>query len=140
MKPLSIKFLSAAALVLGALGVASAAHARSDVYFSVGVQSPGVYVQPAPAYVQPRPVYVAPSPAYVESRPVYVTPRVEYRYDDEWRNRHGSRHWQERRHARRYGPYGDLDRDGVMNQYDRDRDGDGARNRYDRFPDNPYRY
>ena len=31
------------------------------------------------------------------------------------------------------------DRDGIPNQYDRDRDGDGVRNRYDRRPDNPYR-
>jgi hypothetical protein len=32
-----------------------------------------------------------------------------------------------------------MDRDGIPNQYDRDRDGDGVRNRYDRRPDNPYR-
>jgi hypothetical protein len=140
MKPLSIKFLSAAALALVSLGVASAAQARSDVYFSIGVQAPGVYVQPAPVYVQPRPAYVAPIPAYAQSRPVYVTPRVEYRYDDEWRNRHGWRDGQARRHARLYGPNGDLDRDGIRNQVDRDRDGDGVRNRVDRFPDNPYRH
>ena len=36
--------------------------------------------------------------------------------------------------------YGDRDRDGVPNRYDRDRDGDGVPNRYDRRPDNPYRY
>ena len=53
----STQSLAAAALVLGTLAGASAAHARSDVYFSVGVQTPGVYVQSAPVYVQPRPVY-----------------------------------------------------------------------------------
>jgi hypothetical protein len=121
MKASSVKFLSVAALVLGSFGVASAAHARSDVFFSVGVQAPGVYVEPAPVYVQPRAVY-GPSPAYVESRPVYVTPRVEYRYEDDWRSGHGWRH-----HPRRYGPYGDSD-------------GDGVRNRFDRAPNNPYRY
>ena len=35
--------------------------------------------------------------------------------------------------------YGDRDRDGVPNRYDRDRDGDGVPNRYDRNPNNPYR-
>jgi len=34
--------------------------------------------------------------------------------------------------------YGDRDRDGVPNRYDRDRDGDGVPNRYDRNPNNPY--
>jgi hypothetical protein len=129
---ISTKSIAAVAVALGAFAAASAAQARSDVYFSVGVQSaPGVYVQPAPVYVQPRwsgyeaprHVYVAPQPAYVPA-PAYYG---QYRYE------HG------RRYAHRYGPYGDLDRDGILNQYDRDRDGDGIRNRYDRFPDRPYR-
>lgn len=34
-------------------------------------------------------------------------------------------------------PYGDRDRDGVPNQYDRDRDGDGVRNNRDRNPNRP---
>lgn len=38
------------------------------------------------------------------------------------------------RHARRFGPFGDLDRDGIINRDDRDRDGDGVRNRRDRYP------
>ena len=41
---------------------------------------------------------------------------------------------------RRFGPYGDLDRDGIQNRYDRDRDGDGVPNRRDARPNNPYRY
>jgi hypothetical protein len=36
--------------------------------------------------------------------------------------------------------YGDRDRDGIPNRYDRDSDGDGVPNRYDYRPDNPYRY
>ena len=119
MKARSVKFISVAALLLGSLGLASAAHARSDVFFSLGVQAP-VYVEPAPVYVQPQPVY---APAYVESQPVYVAPQIEYRYGDDWR-RHGWR--EEHRHVRLYGPYGDYDRDGVPN-------------RFDRFPANPYR-
>ncbi len=158
------KSLAAAGLVLGAIGAASTAHARSDVYFSVGVQSPGGYVQPAPVYVQPRPVYVAPRPVYVEPQPVYAPDHHgRQRYDDH-QGRYDSHAWQrrgpygdhdrdgianvydpdsprnQRRWARPYGPYGDFDRDGVMNMDDRDRDGDGIRNRHDRFPDDPYRY
>ena len=70
------KFAAAAALAVVAFGAASAAHARSDVYFSIGVQAPGVYVEPVPVYVQPRPVYVEPRPVYVAPRPVYVQPPV----------------------------------------------------------------
>ena len=54
------RFIAAAALALGALGAMSAAHARSDVSFFVGVQAP-VYVEPAPIYVQPRHFYVQPN-------------------------------------------------------------------------------
>lgn len=147
-RSISTKLLATAALTLGALAVASAAHARSDVYFSIGIQSPGYYVQPAPVYVQPRPVYL-PAPAY------YGRHDNDRRHGGQYRERRGpygdrdrdgianvydrddSRHqW---RHARLYGPYGDLDRDGIRNQDDRDRDGDGVRNRFDRVPNNPYR-
>jgi hypothetical protein len=33
-----------------------------------------------------------------------------------------------------------MDRDGIPNHRDRDRDGDGVANRYDSRPDNPRRY
>lgn len=122
MKPFNFtKSFAAAGLVLGAIGAASTAYARSDVYFSVGVQSPGVYVQPAPVYVQPRPVYVAPQPVYVAPGPIYVEHQPAYppghhgqhRYEDD-RRRYDSHAWQRR------GPYGDHDRDGIANVYDRD--------------------
>jgi hypothetical protein len=115
---LSTKPLVAVALVLGAIASATSAQAHSDVYFSIGVQVPGLYVQSMPVYVQAQPVYL-PAP-------------VQYGRFDEGRH-YGGHHW----HGR--GLYGDLDRDGVVNRYDRDRDGDGVRNRYDRQPDNPYR-
>jgi len=145
---ISAKSLAAVAIVLGAFAAASLAHARGDVQFSIGVQVPGVFVQPAPVYVQPLSFY-APAPNYYR------------RYGDGQRN--DGQHWQRRgpygdhgrggiantydpggprdqwRQARLYGPYGDLDRDGIVNQQDRDRDGDGVRNRYDRLPNNPYR-
>jgi hypothetical protein len=167
---ISTRTIAAAAVVLGGFAAASAAHARSDVIFSIGVQSPGyvqhapVYVQPHSGYVQPRPVYVQPQPVYVQPQPFYVQPRHVYVpppvyttpapvYGQGWqnRNRHDrhdgygragynnkGHHYGQGRHARVYGPYGDLDRDGIPNINDRDRDGDGVRNRHDRAPGNPY--
>jgi len=69
--------LAAAALVaLAAVG--SAAQARDNVTFSVGVQAaPGVNIgvtNARPVYVAPQPVYVAPQPVYVAPQPVYVAP------------------------------------------------------------------
>ncbi|MEJ8840275.1 hypothetical protein [Ramlibacter sp. AN1133] len=116
----SAKPLLAAAIAIGALAAGSAAHARTDVFLSIGV--PGVYVQPAPVYVQPQPVYVQPEPVYVQPDRVYVQPRPVYVqpqpvYIEEHRRGHG-------RH--RHGPWGDADRDGVPN-------------RFDHAPFNPYR-
>ncbi|UUZ68740.1 hypothetical protein LP416_02055 [Polaromonas sp. P2-4] len=75
------------ALALAAMGFAGTAQARDDVYWSVGVGSPGVAVNvgnafpvyaPAPVYVQPAPVYVRPAPVYIQPAPVYVQPRPYY--------------------------------------------------------------
>jgi hypothetical protein len=115
----SAKSIAAAAVVLGAFGAATAAHARSDVVFSIGVQVPGAYgyVQPAPVYVQPQPVYVAP-------RHVYTQPQYGWNQHG-WDDRDGGRH--QRHHRANFrGPWGDYDRDGVPN-------------RYDRFPGNAHR-
>lgn len=127
--------LAAMAVALGAFGAASVAHARSDVYFSIGVQSPGYgYVQPAPIYVEPAPVYVQPPVQYYAPRPVYVQPQSYYY------GQHRRGHRYDGRYERRWGPYGDLDRDGIRNRDDRDMDGDGIRNRRDHFPADRYRY
>ena len=98
----SAKNFLAAAVVLGGLAAASAAHARSDVQFSIGIQAPiGYgYVQPQPVYVQPQPVYVQPQPVYVQPQPVYY-------------ERHHGHRWHEGRGWR------DADRDGVPNRFDR---------------------
>jgi hypothetical protein len=126
----SAKPLVAAAIALGAVVAASAAHARSDVIVSIGFNVPVRHVQPAPVYVQPQ-------PAYVQPRPVF---HADHRY-----------------YAQRSGPQGDSDRDGVANRFDRDSrwfdpraayrnagrrdvDRDGVPNRADRAPHNPYRY
>jgi hypothetical protein len=116
----SAKSIAVAALALGAVGAASAAHARSDVFFSIGI--PGAYVSNAPVYVQPQPYYVAP-PVVQYQEPVYYNGYygngVTYVYDGGHR-----RYW---RHDHRFGPYGDRDHDGVPN-------------RFDRAPGNPYRH
>lgn len=135
---ISTKSLATVALALGALAAASVAHARSDVYFSVGVQIPGASVRLAPVDVHSR------QPIYLVTPGHYGRDGDGRRYGTSYRggiaNGYGpgsSRHqW---RQARLYGPYGDLDRDGVSNLNDRDRDGDGVRNRFDRAPNNYYR-
>jgi hypothetical protein len=120
----SLRTLAAAAVVLGTMGLAASAHARDNVQLHIGLGGP-VYVQPAPVYVQPRPYYVQPATVYVQPAPVYS---------------YGG------------GAWGDRDRDGVPNIYDRydnrrhnhhnrgygDADRDGVPNRYDRAPHNPY--
>jgi len=67
--------------------------------------------------------WVAHRPGYVYTQPTWV-------------NDNGRWHLYRGAWAR---GYGDRDRDGVPNRYDRDRDGDGVRNRNDRRPDNPNR-
>jgi hypothetical protein len=71
-------------------------------------------------------VIVVPSPP-PPPRAYYAPPPRYYGHDD-------------RRYYHRERGWGDRDRDGVPNRYDRDRDGDGVPNYYDRRPNNPYRY
>lgn len=135
----SAKTLALAAVAFGAVGAASVAHARSDVAFSIGFNTP-VYAQP-PLYSAPQPVYVQPQPVYVQPQPVYVRPAPVYH----------TQHYYVPNRA-----HGDWDRDGIPNRYDRhphrhdgrigndhgwrDSDGDGVPNRYDARPRNSYRY
>ena len=75
---LAFKVMAAAVLLVGAAGVATRAHA-DNLYWSVGVGSPGVSVGitngwPGPVYVQPAPVYVQPAPVYLRPSPVFVQP------------------------------------------------------------------
>jgi len=107
--------VAAAGVAIAALGMTGAAQA-DNVYWSVGVSSPGVNVgvangpvyQPVyqPVYVAPRPVYQAPPPVYrraprevvyVQPEPVYVAPpqyvQAGWDYPDRgWRHGHGRRH------------------------------------------------
>jgi len=110
------------ALTLGLAGTLSAGLAQArgpvDVQWSVTIGGPiGVY--------QPQPVYVQRAPVYVEAQPVYVAPQPVYRPYVAYP-------------AYRRAGWGDADRDGIPNRYDRvynpgwDRDGDGISNRHDR--------
>lgn len=128
--------MAAAGVAFAALGMAGAAQA-DNVYWSVGVSSPGVSVgvangapmyqpsyQPAyqPVYVEPRPVYVAPRPVYWRAPPqvVYVQPEPVYVAPP----RYVQAGWDRPRHDRgwRHG-HGRRDRDG----FDGDRSGYGRR-------------
>lgn len=133
----SAKPIVASAIALGAVVAASAAHARSDVVFSVGINAPVGYVAPAPVYVQPRPVYVQPQPVYVQPQGVYVEPQgvyVQQGYAQQGVYAQPQPFYVQARpyvghhyYAQRRGPHGDWDHDGVPN-------------RFDRAPQNPYRY
>jgi hypothetical protein len=132
IKPLTAVLATAATLM-----AAGAAHAGSNVNWSVGIELPNVAtvisnfpVPPLPRVVvqhQPAVVY-APAPVVYQPAPVVYqpAPRVVYHPVPVVVQR----------------GYGDRDRDGIPNRYDRhdnrwraaygDRDGDGIPNRYDR--------
>ena len=106
---------AAAALAVAALGFAGAAQARDDVYWSVGVGSPGVSVNvgnafpvytPAPVYVQPAPVYYQPAPVFVQPRPYFGPPQVIYAppgHRHGWYKKHGRDHDDDRGYRGDYG-------------------------------------
>lgn len=100
--------LSWSRLCATALGLAlSAAGAHAgDVYWSLGMQAPGVVLgagNVAPVYVAPAPLYIPPPPVAVYQAPVavYPAPRtiVAPAYGAAWappghfKHRHHGRHW-----------------------------------------------
>jgi hypothetical protein len=120
-----VRPLLAAAIAFGTLAAASAAHARTDVFLSIGL--PRAYVQPAPVYVQPQPVYLQPQPVYLEPEPVYMQPEPVYVQPQRYYVQPQPVYFEGHRHGRHgQGAWGDADHDGVPN-------------RYDRAPLNPYR-
>lgn len=78
------KALAMGSVVVGALALSAGhAHARDNsVYWSVGVNGPGVSVgvSNAPAVVVSPPVVIAPRPYVVQPRPVIVQPAYAYPY------------------------------------------------------------
>ena len=92
-----------ATLALAAIGFAAPAHAKDNVFWSVGMGAPGValsvgnagpvYMQAQPVYVQPEPIYYQPRPAFVRTAPVYVQRLpVYYARPYGWNRRHGGRY------------------------------------------------
>ncbi|MEO7152371.1 MAG: hypothetical protein ABIX46_11775 [Burkholderiaceae bacterium] len=153
-KPLVVA-LAAAATVLAA----GAAHAGSNVYWSIGLNAPGVgtvisnapgYYDPAPVYAYPPQVVYAPTPRvyyppqveYAPSPRVYYPPQVVYerpapiyyqgarRIRDRDRDGIPNRYDRYDNRAGRHGAYGDRDRDGIPNRYDRNDGRDGRRYGY----------
>jgi hypothetical protein len=125
----STKSLIASAIALGAV-VAGTAHAGSNVQLVVDLGTPHRYAQPAPVYVQPQ--------------------TVQFGHDRDRFDRYD-------RYDRRGGEFGDADRDGIPNKFDRDSrfydaratfrhvqwgdfDRDGVVNQFDRAPRNPRRH
>lgn len=115
----STKFLVAATLATAALGAATVAEARPEVFVSIGLQDGPGWVEPTRGYFQPQPVYVQPRPVFVEPAPVFLRPPAFGRYDAriEWERERAWRH-AEWRHAewRRHERHeqfrgGDHDRD-----------------------------
>jgi hypothetical protein len=106
--------IAAASLAFAALGATGVAQAQ-DVFWSVGLSSPGVHVgvgsappvamRPAyqPVYVQQNPVYMVPQPVtYMRPAPVYMPPPQYVQagwqrpdYGHRWHHGHG-RHEQQR--------------------------------------------
>lgn len=97
------KWMASGAVAAAALLGASAASARGDVSWSVGINAPGialgvaaptyyapppVYYAPPPVYYRPAPpVYYRPAPVYYAPPPVYYRPAPGYYYRG-----HGHRH------------------------------------------------
>ena len=81
-----VKAAAVAGVALAALGTATVAQARSDVYFSIGANvAPGVTLgvsnapyYPRPVYVQPASVYYEPQPVYYQSQSAYYGPQSTY--------------------------------------------------------------
>jgi hypothetical protein len=102
----------AAAAIVALAAIGTAAQARDDVHWSLGVQAaPGVTLgvgNARPVVVAPAPVYVAPQPVYVAPQPVYVAPaRVVVRpapiiYEETYVVRPGLGHRHDRGHDKHH--------------------------------------
>lgn len=88
--------LTLAGLFVAAVGLAGAAHAHENVYWSIGIGSPGVSVgvSSAPPVAVYPPVYMSPYPVVVAPRPIYYAPPAPVYYGPPpgWRHHHGHGH------------------------------------------------
>ena len=138
------------AVMLASSSAVFALPAAAEIYVNIAPPAPRYEVVPAP-----RAGYVW-VPGYWDwrgNRHVWMRGHWErerhgyYWHPNRWIERDGhyvleKGRWDRERYAEhrgRGGEYGDRDRDGVPNRYDRDKDGDGVPNRYDSNPNNPRR-
>jgi len=105
---LATRFVAAAALA-AALCTATAAQARPDVYFSIGVQNSPVWVDAAPLYRSAPPVYVQPAPVYVQPYWSGYEARRAWERERAWRRAEWLR--QQRHEEWRHGDPGYRDHD-----------------------------
>ncbi len=112
----NISWLAAASLVIVTAGCVETTGYPTTYGYSPGYSSPGYgysgysnnyYSQPS--YYRSQPTYY--SQPVVVNQPRYVPVASP---------------------APRRGPFGDYDRDGIPNRYDRDKNGDGVPDRYQR--------
>ena len=79
---LKLSHALAVAAAVALAGIGTAAQARDNVFWSVGIDAaPGVSIgvgNTRPVYAVPAPVYVAPAPVYVAPRPVVIAPQPVY--------------------------------------------------------------
>jgi hypothetical protein len=75
-------------------------------------------------------------PAEAAQRRIYERPGTYSRYRTSRYRYFRNGRWYSNSNTPRRGKYGDLDRDGIRNKWDRDRDGDGRRNKRDDHPSN----
>jgi hypothetical protein len=137
---------AAAAATLAAIGAPAMAQ---TIIVQSAPPAPRHEVMPGhrPGYVWSEGHWVWRGDQWTWARGHWVPERAGYAYvAPHWEQRDGrwvfvQETWRQDRFARGPGGrgWGDRDRDGIPNRYDRDRDGDGVRDRFDRFPNNPNR-
>ena len=94
-RPLSSRFIAAAAVAVAAFGAATAAQAHPDIQLSIGLPGLPVFVRPEPVFVQPAPVYAPPVIGY--ERPWQPSYRPDFERERAWRHAQWQRHEWERR-------------------------------------------
>jgi len=139
-----------AAIVASTLG-ATPLLSNAAIYVDIAPPAPRHEVVPAPreGYVWAPGHYVYRNGEYRWVKGHYIrSVSGKYYHPGHWMERDGrwvfvEPTWSRQRFAHndsyRGYAYGDRDRDGVPNKYDRDRDNDGVPNKYDSNPNNPYR-
>jgi len=111
----NVSWLAAAGLVIVTAGCVEQGGYPTTYGYSPGYSSPGYGYSGYSNSYYSQPSYYRSQPTYY-SQPVVTQPRYVPVASP----------------TPRRGPYGDYDRDGIPNRYDRDKNGDGVPDRYQR--------